>query len=72
MRKLSKLMESVWGDIRKKSLGKEARVEDDINLFSRDEFFEYLNENYKYIGSNDPFLYGPKKATRTESISVPC
>ena len=38
--------ESVWGDIRKKSLGQETRIEDDIDYMDRDEFYEYLKATY--------------------------
>ena len=50
--------ESVWGDIRKKSLGQEERLEEDVNLFQGQEFIDYLNSYYKIA---DPeirqFLY---------------
>ena len=53
-----KMNESVWGDIRKKSLGQEKRLEDDVNSFQCQEFMEYLNKYYKIA---DPeikqFLY---------------
>ena len=41
------LGESVWGDIRKKSLGQEERAEDDINRFSYHELYEYLIKVYE-------------------------
>lgn len=43
---MRKLSESVWGDIRKKSLGQESRIEDDINSLSLKGLCSYLNENY--------------------------
>ena len=46
------LGESVWGDLRKKSLGQEERIEDDINLFTRERFYEYLVDNYEVINQN--------------------
>ena len=39
--------ESVWGDIRKKSLGQEVRVEDQVNLMGGDRLINYLNEYYE-------------------------
>ena len=39
--------ESVWGDIRKRGLGTEVKAEDDINILSQDELFEYINDHYK-------------------------
>ena len=40
------LNESVWGDLRKKSLGQEVRVENDIDLMDIDGFMEYLKDRY--------------------------
>ena len=40
------LIESVWGDLRKKSLGQEIREEDSIDGLDRDGFYEYLNGLY--------------------------
>ena len=39
--------ESVWGDLRKKSLGQEVRMEDDVNFMDASEFANYINNNYK-------------------------
>lgn len=50
---MKKLSESVWGDIRKKSLGKEERTEDDVNLLSKDEFYDYINDHYE-VRDNKP------------------
>ena len=44
---MKKLSESVWGDIRKKSLGKEDRKEDEINHLNPDEFCQYLRDRYE-------------------------
>ena len=41
--------ESVWGEIRKKSLGQEERIEDDVELMDFNGFGEYLRERYKFI-----------------------
>ena len=50
---MKKLSESVWGDIRKKSLGQEQRLEDDVNLLSKDEFYDYINDHYE-VRDNNP------------------
>ena len=39
--------ESVWGDIRKKSLGQEVREEDNIDRLDMNEFEQYLKSIYK-------------------------
>ena len=46
---MKKLSESVWGDLRKKSLGQETREEDNVDLLDRPGFFEYLKSHYKVI-----------------------
>ena len=47
-----KTNESVWGDIRKKSLGQETRIEEDVNSLSIDGFYEYLLSTYKHSSFN--------------------
>ena len=44
---MKRLSESVWGDIRKKSLGQETRIENDINNLSSEGFYEYLIKEYE-------------------------
>lgn len=39
--------ESVWRDIHQRSNGEKIRKEDDIDLFSQDELYEYINEHYE-------------------------
>ena len=41
------LKESVWGDIRKKSLGQEERIEDDISNYDFKEMLDYINSIYE-------------------------
>ena len=41
------ISESVWGDIRKKSLGQEERQEDDINHLDCRGLYEYLKNTYE-------------------------
>ena len=43
---MRRLSESVWGDLRKKSLGQEVRTEDDIDGYSYEEFLEYIKDTY--------------------------
>ena len=46
---MRKLSESVWGDLRKKSLGQEERIEDSINDMNLGQFCNYLKDTYKCI-----------------------
>ena len=43
------LNESVWGNIRKKSLGQEERLEDDVNLLDKEGFYQYLLKHYEPV-----------------------
>ena len=43
---MKRLSESIWGDIRKKSLGQEARVEDDIDLMDAERLYQYVISKY--------------------------
>ena len=43
------MYESVWGDIRKKSIGQEVRAENDVNAMTHEGFVEYLKSNYEGI-----------------------
>ena len=58
---MKKLSESVWGEIRKKSLGQEERKEESVNSMSKDEFADYLREIYEYI---------PDAGVSTNSLSA--
>ena len=50
MRKLSNIIESVWSDIQKRSMGKQMRKEDDVNFMDFETFGEYLrNFNKKEV-----------------------
>ena len=63
------LMESVWGDIRKKSLGQEDRTENDVNAMTHKGFVEYLKSNYEGIENR---LIGWEVATYGENqLAVP-
>ena len=46
MKKLSKIIESIWSDMQDRSAGITQRKEDDINLMSMEDFCDYLNDNY--------------------------
>lgn len=50
--------ESVWADIHRRSNGFQGRKEDDINNFTLEELCDYLNEIYKGIRFDDKFLTG--------------
>ena len=43
--------ESVWGDIRKKSLGQEERIEDNINVLDFNGLVDYITRNYEISNS---------------------
>ena len=59
MRKLSKIDESVWGDLRKRSSGEVIRREDDVDFMDGPEFFHYLKNNYKCKDESTIVLNGP-------------
>ena len=46
MKKLSKIIESIWSDMQDRSTGITQRKEDDVNLMSGEDFCDYLNDNY--------------------------
>ena len=46
MKKLSKIIESIWSDMQDRSTGEIVRKEDDVNLMSGEDFCDYLNDNY--------------------------
>lgn len=74
MRKLSKITESIWGDIRKKSLGQEERVENAVNTLSKDEFYDYINDHYEVRERNhsDPGNLGTIRRVDTFGlINIP-
>ena len=47
MKKLSKLDESAWGEMRRRSAGETIRKEDDVNILDRQGLVYYLKEHYK-------------------------
>lgn len=49
LRRKEDVNESVWGDIRKKSIGQEERAENDVNAMTHKGFVEYLKSNYEGI-----------------------
>ena len=62
--------ESVWGELRKKSLGQEVREEDNVENLDGDEFREYIENRYEYIDTNnDPKIYGFK--SKQHYVEVP-
>ena len=51
--------ESVWGDIRKKSLGQEERIEDNINVFDFNGLLDYITRNYEIVGGSVSTIFTP-------------
>ena len=45
------IRESIWSDVQDRSSGDVVRKEDDIDFYDREQFFEYLNNNYEYIAN---------------------
>ena len=66
---IKKVHESVWGDLRKKSLGQEARIEVDVNTMDKNQFFDYLVSHYVYTGQK-PERYSIHKDTRGDNNMV--
>lgn len=62
---MKKLSESVWGDLRKKSLGQEERTEDYINDMNLDQFYDYLQDTYRCINSPSDIRINMFDNTRT-------
>ena len=50
---MRKLSESVWGDIRKKSLGQEDRLEDDYKNLDMKGFCDYICSHYELVPKYD-------------------
>jgi hypothetical protein len=67
MEKLSKIMESFWVDVHKRSRGDEVRAEDDINRLDSEGLYEYLKNIYKELDSFQSIKLHPTMNT----ISVP-
>lgn len=64
---MKKLSESVWADIRNKSLGREVREEFKLNELSAKEFKEYIEDQYTVVSE----IYKPFYIESTESVSIP-
>lgn len=45
---MKRLSESVWANIRKKSLGQEERLEFDVNSLDRNGLYDYVLDNYGF------------------------
>ena len=54
---MKKLSESVWGDIRKKSLGKEEREENDVNILDLNGLYEYIIKHYELLNEKSVIIY---------------
>jgi len=57
MKKLSKIVESLWADLQDRSSGDVVRKEDDINHMDTYEFGEYLRNTYISQYPNDKIDY---------------
>ena len=61
MRKLSRINESAWGEMRHRSSGQQIRREDDINLLDIEDFKDYIlrtyEDGYTFIGGGDDFKH---------------
>ena len=68
---MRKLSESVWGDIRKKSLGQEERIEDDVNNLNMEGFFDYILKHYRVIVDPAANLNNIKLYTWGTTIEIP-
>ena len=53
MKKLSKIIESIWSDIQDRSAGETVRKEDSVNLLDPDDFIAYIRKIYKF--DNSPY-----------------
>lgn len=49
MKKLSKIIESLWSDIQSRSTGDTVRKEDDVNLMNGEQFYDYLQKHYNTL-----------------------
>ncbi len=52
MKKLSKIIESIWSDMQDRSAGITQRKEDDVNLFDCDELYDYIYSLYEQINQD--------------------
>ena len=66
---MKKLSESVWGDIRKKSLGQEVREEDNVDLLDKSGFLEYLKSHYKHLNGKQTENFGASMMIPVFSLS---
>ena len=48
MKKLSKIIESIWSDIQDRSSGETIRKEDDVNLLDFKGLYNYILGHYDY------------------------
>ena len=65
MRRFSKILESAWGDMRRRSTGEIIRKEDDVDNMDPEKFKEYLKTLYKPLADYAYIIYA------SEAILVP-
>ena len=58
MKKLSKLDESIWADIHKRSNGSQIRKEDDIELLDMTGLYDYILAHYELTDKSREMTYG--------------
>lgn len=69
MRKLSKITESVWSDIHRRSNGIQVKKEDDVNHLDQDGLFDYIQEHY--ICTSFDFDNHHQPVDRENEIHIP-
>ena len=67
MKRLSKIDESVWADIHKRSNGTQIRKEDDIELLDMTGLYDYILAHYELTDKNREMTYGSKNMAITIS-----
>ena len=67
MKRLSKIDESVWADMHKRSNGTQIRKEDDIELLDMTELYDYILVHYELTDKNKKMTYGSKNMSITIS-----
>ena len=70
MKKLSKIIESIWSDIQDRSAGDTIRKEDDINILDCDELYDYIYSLYEQI-NQDPMPLKSQIGQRFTYFSIP-
>ena len=70
MKKLSHIVESMWGDIHRRNSGEVTRKENDVNHLNRDEMYDYIYSHYEKLNTSANPRTGGTDAQRT-FFSIP-